>query len=300
MSTAPLFSGLFTAFPTPTTVDGAVALDVVGKIVAHQVEAGANGLVPMGGTGEYTALAPAERAAVVEKAVEAAKGLPVVPGVLSPGFGEAVENGKQFMRLGAKGLMVISPFYTPMTQSGIRDYFKAYRDKVDLPIVLYDIPRYTNTNVEPDTIAAMVDDGTVNGIKACNTDFNHFMRVVNLVGDRMSVLSGEDRFCPLHMMLGAVGGVLASATIAPRHWKAIIALVEGGKIKEALAEQKRLLPLFDAIYMETNPGPLKQALTLLGFDAGVPRVPLKKVSPETKQKLEQAIAYLRSEKLIQL
>lgn len=294
------FSGLLTALPTPTKADGSVATDVLARLVRIQVEAGADGLVPMGGTGEYTALAPKARVQAVETAIAAAGDVPVVPGVLSPGFGEAVETGLEFMRRGAAGLMVIAPFYATPTQQGIREYFKAYRDKIDLPIILYDIPRFTNTYVEADTIAQMVEDGTVNGIKACNTDFNHFMRLAHLVGDRMSLLSGEDRLCPLHMTLGATGGVLASATLVPQHWKKIIALVTEGRLHDALAEQKRLWPLFDAIYRETNPAPLKQALALLGYDAGEPRLPLRPATPETRSRMEEALSYLRNEKLLHL
>jgi 4-hydroxy-tetrahydrodipicolinate synthase len=102
------------------------------------------------------------------------------------------------------------------------------------------------------------------------------------------------------MTLGATGGVLASATLVPQHWKKIIALVTEGRLHDALAEQKRLWPLFDAIYRETNPAPLKQALALLGYDAGEPRLPLRPVKPETRSKMEEALSYLRDEKLLHL
>ena len=287
------FTGLLTALPTPLNADGTVRAAALKRLVEAQVDAGVDGLVPMGGTGEFTALTPSARAAAVETTIAAANGIPVVPGIINPGFGEAVEMGKQFQRLGAKGLMVITPFYVRPTQEGVRDYYKAYRDKVDLPIVVYDIPRFTNTWVDPETFALMVEDGSIDGLKACNTDFNHYMRVCQLVGDKMSVLSGEDRFCPLHMSLGGVGGVLASATLVPWHWKTIIKLLEEHKFQEALAEQYRLWPLFDAIYRETNPGPMKTALDLLGIDAGEPLLPLKKASDETCTQMAEALRKLR-------
>lgn len=287
------FTGLLSAVPTPLNSDGTVRVEALKRLIEAQVDAGADGIVPMGGTGEFSALTSAARATAVETTIAAANGIPVVPGVISPGFGEAVDTGKQFQALGAKGLMVIAPFYVKPTQQGMRDYFKAYRDKVDLPIVVYDIPRFTNTWVDPETFALMVDDGSIDGIKACNTDFNHFMRVCQLVGDKMSVLSGEDRLCPIHMSLGAVGGVLASATLVPWHWKEIIKLLEQTKLQEALAQQYRLWPLFDAIYRETNPGPMKTALDLLGIDAGEPILPLKKASDETRAKMAEALTQLR-------
>lgn len=300
MSDPRVFKGLLPAFPTATNADGSVNSEVMGSMVRFMVEGGADGLVPMGGTGEFSALTLDARAAAVEATIAAAQGVPVVPGVIAPGFGDAVETGKRFQSLGAKGLMVIAPFYLSPSQSGIRDYFKAYRDAVDLPIIMYDIPRFTNTLVEPETIAQMVDDGSINGIKACNTDFNHFMKVVQLCGDRMSVLSGEDRFCSLHMALGAVGGVLASATLVPKHWKGVMKILAEGTFQQALAEQNRLLPLFDAIYREKNPGPLKRALQLLGIEAGDPLLPLHPVTDETRRQLQRAIDQLRDAKILEL
>lgn len=294
MSYTHKFTGLLTAVPTPLNADGTVREEALSRLIKVQVDAGADGIVPMGGTGEFTALTPSARATAVETTIATANGIPVVPGVISPGFGEAVETGKTFQKLGAKGLMVIAPFYVKPTQEGIRDYFKAYRDKVDLPIVMYDIPRFTNTWAEPETIALMVEDGSIDGIKACNTDFNHFMRVCQLVGDKMSVLSGEDRFCPIHMSLGAVGGVLASATLVPKHWKGIIKLLRDHRLQEALSEQYKLWPLFDAIYRETNPGPMKTALMLLGVDAGEPLMPLTRASDETRKKMAEALEIIRS------
>jgi 4-hydroxy-tetrahydrodipicolinate synthase len=110
----------------------------------------------------------------------------------------------------------------------------------------------------------------------------------------MSVLSGEDRFCPIHMSLGAVGGVLASATLVPWHWKKILKLLEQRDLQGALVEQYKLWPLFDAIYRETNPGPMKTALDLLGIDAGEPLLPLKTASRETREKMSEALTQLRA------
>lgn len=292
--------GIFPAFPTPTDKEGHVNADALRRLVDHLLAGGSSGLVPVGGTGEYTALSPADRVRAVEATVAAAKRrVPVIPGILSPGFAEAVETGKAFQAAGADALMLVAPFYVTPTQEGIRDYFKAYRDKVDLPILLYDIPSRTRIGVDPDTIAQMVEDGTIIGMKACNTDTNHFNRIINFVGDRIGVLSGEDLYCPMQVAMGGSGGVLASATMIPRYWVDLFELARGGDLKEALKRHRALFPLLDAIFAECNPGPLKEAMRLIGHDIGRVLLPLRPPSQATMAKLEKAIADLRAAKILE-
>lgn len=135
------YAGILPAFPTPTQADGSVDRTALTRLVNALIDSGAHGLVPIGGTGEFTALSAQGRIDAVEATVHAAHGrVPVVAGVLSPGFADAVEAGAAFRAAGADALLLIAPFYVTPTQAGIRDYFKAYRDKVDIDILLYDIP----------------------------------------------------------------------------------------------------------------------------------------------------------------
>ena len=291
--------GVFPAFPTPTDKEGRVDAEALIRLVRYLLDGDIGGLVPVGGTGEFTALSPAQRRKAVEVTVAAVRGrVPVVPGILCPGFAEAVETGRAFAAAGADALMLVTPFYVTPTQGGIRDYFKAYRDKSDLPVLLYDIPSRTRVAVEAETIAQMADDGSIIGMKACNTDVAHFNRVIHLAGDKIAVMSGEDLYFPTHIALGGCGGVLASATIIPRHWVEIFELLRSGHLPEALARHRRLLPLFDALFAEVNPGPLKEAMRLIGLDIGRVLLPLKPPMPATMAKLEKAVAELRAAKLL--
>jgi 4-hydroxy-tetrahydrodipicolinate synthase len=268
--------GILPAFPTPTTPDGAVDVPALRALVEHLLKHGASGLVPVGGTGEFTALPPAARLTVVRETVAAARGrVPVLPGVLCPGFGEALEAGLAFRQAGADALMLLTPFYAKPSQAGIRDYFKAYHAQVTLPLLLYDIPTRTGVTAEPTTVLAMVDDGSIVGMKACNPDVIHFNHVAALVADRMAILSGEDTHFPLHMAMGARGGVLATASLVPALWVEMYRLATAGRIVEAVAAQRRLLPLIDAIFAETNPGPLKAAMNMAGLAVGAPLAPLR-------------------------
>jgi 4-hydroxy-tetrahydrodipicolinate synthase len=264
------------------------------KLVEFLVSRGASGLVPVGGTGEYTALSPAARLAVVTETVKVARGrVPVVAGVLSPGFAEAIETGETFRQAGADAVLLITPFYARPTQASLRAYFKAYHDRLGLPVLLYDIPSRTGVISEPQTVRAMVDDGSIVGTKACNVDVNHFNHVAALVGDRIALLSGEDTHFPAHMALGAHGGILALASLIPEHWIEIYQLAKAGRIAEAVAAQRRLLPLIDAVFAETNPGPLKAAMNLAGLPAGAALPPLHAPDEALVARLRAALEDLK-------
>jgi 4-hydroxy-tetrahydrodipicolinate synthase len=297
--TTKLLSGIYPAFPTPTGKDGRLNANTLQKLVDHLLIGGASGLVPVGGTGEFSALSPLARREVVEITVSAARNtVPVVAGILSPGLAEAIEAGKSFKAAGANGLLLVAPFYVTPTQSGIREYFKAFRDKVDLPLLLYDIPSRTKVFVQPETVARMVDDGTIIGMKACDTDTTQFNRLIDLVGNRISVMSGDDGLFPVHAALGATGGILASATLTPHFWVELLDLVRRGSLSEALTRHRAYQPLLDALFAECNPGPLKEAMRLLEFETEPVLLPLLPPSTATVEKIKRAIATLRSKKML--
>ena len=283
--------GIYCAMVTPTDADGRVDRDSVKRLVAYLIDAGTSGLVPVGGTGEYTALSPRERRAMVEATVEAAAGrVPVVAGVLSPGYAEAVAAGRDFAACGADALLLITPFYATPTQAGVRDYYKAYVGAVDLPLLLYEIPARTGVALDPETIAGMVDDGTIVGMKACNTNLSQFIRVMAAVGGRMAVLGGEEPYFATHVAMGASGGILASANLVPRLWQEIYRLAASGDLRGALVKQAELEPLLQAIFCETNPGPLKCAMTMAGYAVGEAMLPLSTPRAESLARLEPAVA----------
>jgi 4-hydroxy-tetrahydrodipicolinate synthase len=291
--------GINAALPTPMQADGTVDEAQLRRLVTYLLDSGIHGIVPVGGTGEYTALSPAERLRVVEVTVEAVAGrVPVMAGILSPGFGEAVAAGKDFTKAGADALMVVTPFYVTPTQAGIRDYFKAYRDNVDLPVLAYDIPYRTRIAAEPETLVAMHEDGSIVGMKESSLDIAHFNRVAAAMSPDFSLLSGEEPLFPVHMALGAKGGVLAVASMLPKVWIEIYTLAASGKIKEAIQLQRNLLPLFAALFAESNPGPLKKAMQLAGFPVGAARRPFVAPSETTLAALNAALDELRQSNLL--
>lgn len=267
-------TGLFTALVTPFGADGALDGPALTALVERQVAAGAAGLVPIGGTGEYPALSPAERVEAVRLCVEAADGRPVIPGVLATGFADAVEAGRAFAAAGAAAVMTVTPYYSTGPQEGVRRYFRQYRDAVGIPVLLYEIPRRTTVAMSAETIQAMAEDGSIIGMKYSSYDMPEFIRVIRFAGERIAVLGGEEPLIATHMALGARGGVLATANLYPELWIEIVALAGAGRLSEAIARQGPLDAVVAAVYAETNPGPLKRYMAMAGTPVGGVRLPL--------------------------
>ena len=180
---------------------------------------------------------------MVEATVEAAAGrVPVVAGILSTGFKEAVQAARDFTAAGADGLMLVTPYYVIPTQEAIREYFQAFAQAVTVPVMLYDIPTRTGVAVKAETIAQMAEDRSIIGMKACNPDFNQFARLIGLAGEKISVLSGEEPFFATHVAMGAHGGILATANLFPKAWQEMFALASAGNLKGALAAKAAPAP----------------------------------------------------------
>lgn len=287
-------TGLFTAIVTPFADDLSVDYDALQALVRFQIDSGATGIVPIGGSGEYPALSRTERTDIVRACVEAADGAPILPGVLSTGFEDAVEAGRAFAQAGASGVMTVTPYYAAGTQAGMRAYFLNYRDAVDLPVLAYEIPRRTGVALKAETLAGMAEDGSIIGMKCSSYDMPEFIRTIQLAGDKMAVLGGEEPLFATHVALGARGGVLASATVYPQHWIEVFRRAALGGLSEALSYQQKLDQVIATVFLETNPGPLKHYMRLVGMPAGGVRLPLQDPAPETISALEEAYRAMQS------
>lgn len=286
-------TGMFPALPTPFKNDGSVDEPKLTELAEHLIAAGAAGLVPIGGTGEYTAMSPEARLRAVSATVSAARGrVPVIPGVLSPGYAEAISTGRAFMEAGAAGLLLITPFYARPTPDTLRAYFKQYAAESGAPLLLYDIGARTGVNVTPESVRQLADDGSIIGIKVCNTDMVNFERLAQLVGDRISLLSGDDYLYPIQALMGARGGILASSVLLPRYWEKIDALAQQGDFIGAQNARNVILPLLDALFAQTNPGPLKAALRLAGREFGEVVLPLRAPDEGLTQRLQDLLVAL--------
>ncbi|MET0638380.1 MAG: 4-hydroxy-tetrahydrodipicolinate synthase [Hyphomicrobium sp.] len=271
-------SGILPALPTPVRADDSVDEKAVAALFAWLLDQGIDGVVPLGGTGEYGALSRRERSRMARLSAKAMSGKgPVIAGVLDTGFHDALEAGKEFAADGVDGLLVLTPYYTNPTQAGIRDYFLRYADASPVPILIYEIPYRTRIAIDPKIMHELSRHERIIGMKACNTDMYHFLQVVAGVDDDFAVLSGEDSLFPLHIACGARGGIVVTANLLPKAWREIYDAAAGGRIGDAISMHRRLIPLMNMAFAETNPGPMKAVMDLIGVDA--PRMLSPLVSP---------------------
>jgi len=284
------YRGIMTATPTPLDSDGKVVTSVVARHVESQIEAGITGIVPAGGTGEFISLTERQRLAVVEATVAAAGGrVPVIAGVLHPGLQDVIRSSRDCLLAGADSVMVVTPYYYRPTQEGIVEYFRRVSDAVDGDLVLYEIPYRTGVSLTPDTVLKIVEGTRTVAMKACNPDLQQQLRVVQAVGQKISILTGEEGVFPLHIAMGAVGGMLAGSNILPRTWTRIFDLASSGKLQAANELHRRIAPATDTFYCEPNPAPLKAALQMRGLDHGPVIAPMLPASELCMARLREVM-----------
>lgn len=287
------YAGILTAVPTPLDASDRFHAAPLRQLIANLVAANADGIVPLGGSGEYTSLTAAERLRVVEASLDAgADKLHVVPGVLSPGLGDAIDNAKAFVAAGAKALMVVTPYYFRPTQQGILDYYKRFSDEVDADIILYEIPYRTGVSLHYETVDKLADMTRVVGIKACNPDLAQQMRAAELARSKIAILTGEEDVMPLHVAMGAVGAIIVSSNLIPKQWAKVLRLAMNGQLAEAIALHASLRPLIDAMFAEPNPAGVKAALKLQGLDFGGILAPLSGASDALRSRLADVLGPL--------
>jgi 4-hydroxy-tetrahydrodipicolinate synthase len=260
--------GVFPAIPTPTTPGDTVDKRAVLDLMDHLITGGVSGIVPLGGTGEFCSLSHDQRVKMVALCAEAASGrLPIIPGILHPGYYDALYSGKAFADAGADAVMLLTPYYTTPSQEGIRDYFLRFADASPVPILVYEIPYRTRITIAPEVIHELSRHENIIGMKSSNTDLYHFLKVVSGVSDRFSIFSGEDTLFPLHMAGGAKGGIIVTASLLPRTWQAIYEAGRAGDHAKAISMHRTLIPLLEMAFAEVNPGPLKSVWDLIGIGA---------------------------------
>lgn len=280
MLTANRLRGLFPAIPTPVKVDDTIDAGALAALFAWLNKQGIDGVVPLGGTGEYGALARSERIKMAGLSVKAMVGNgPVIAGVLDTGFHDALQAGKEFAAEGVDGLLVLTPYYTNPTQVGIRDYFLRYADASPVPVLIYEIPYRTRIAIEPKILHELSRHPNIIGMKACNLDMYHFLQVVAGVDESFAVLSGEDSLFPLHLAAGARGGIVVTACVLPRAWRQIYETAIAGRTAEALSLHRRLIPFMNMAFAETNPGPMKAVMDMVGVEAPRMLAPLVQPAP---------------------
>ena len=280
-----MFEGVFTALVTPFR-DGEIDAPALHALVDHQVDAGIDGVVPCGSTGESATLSHAEHRRVVEIVVAAAGGrIPVVAGTGSNNTREAIELTHHAKTAGADGALLISPYYNKPTQEGIFAHFEAVARETALPLVVYNIPGRTASNIAPGTLARLADVDSIVGVKEACGDVDQIAHVVAECPDDFAVLSGDDALTLPLLSIGCTGVISASANVAPREMVELVGEAQAGRFDRALGVHQRLLPLFDALFCETNPIPVKAAVALQGRCGDEVRLPLTPIADGNRERL---------------
>jgi len=285
-----MFTGLYTALITPFR-NGKIDYDAVRTIIERQVDGGVDGIVPMGTTGESPTVSFDEHKEYIRKVVEIVAGrVKVMAGTGSNSTSEAVCLSKSAQDNGVDALLLVNPYYNRPTQGGLIRHFAEIAGSVKIPVVLYNIPGRTGVNFLPESIRSLLDTcGNVVAIKEATGDISQMMRVIELCGDRLTLLSGDDNLLLPVLSIGGRGVISVLSNILPADVKKVITLYEGGKTDEARALFYRLLPLCRAMFLETNPIPVKRAMELLGLCTGEIRLPLTPLGAENTEALKKAM-----------
>lgn len=285
-----MFKGSIVALVTPFK-DGKVDEDTLRKLVAFQIENGTQAIVPCGTTGESPTLNPEEHGRVVEVCVEAAAGkVPIIAGTGSNSTAEAIEYTKHAAKVGAQGALVVTPYYNKPTQKGLYLHFKAIAECADISIVLYNIEGRTARNIETDTVAKLANDcKNIIGVKEASGNLDQVKAVRTATPADFVILSGDDALTLPIMDLGGSGVISVVANIAPADVVAMIDAYNAGNKEEAKAMEEKFKPLVEAMFVETNPIPVKKAVELLGLCSSEVRLPLCDMEEENIQKVKTAL-----------
>lgn len=285
-----MFSGVFTALVTPFR-EGRIDYPALEKIVEMQVKSGVDGVIPMGTTGESPTVSYEEHKEIIKKVVQLVnKRVKVVAGTGSNSTSEAIYLSKAAEEFGVDGVLQVNPYYNKPPQRGLISHFESIAKSISIPVILYNIPGRTGINFMPESVKELIQrvDNIV-AIKEASGDIAQMMRVIELCGDRLTLLSGDDNLLLPVLGIGGKGVVSVISNAFPADVKKVITLYGEGKIDESRSAFYRLLPVCRAMFYETNPIPIKAAMEMLGYCSSEVRPPLVPLTKEFREKLKKEL-----------
>lgn len=287
-----MFEGVYVALVTPFLSDGSVDIAGLKRLADDLIERGIHGLVPCGSTGESATLSHAEHVAVIRAVVEVAAGrVPVLAGTGSNSTREAIALTKEAKEAGADGALLITPYYNKPTQPGLIAHYRAVAEEVDFPIVLYNIPGRTAVTLAADSIGVLARDRRIVGLKEATGSIEMATDVLTRTPADFTLTAGDDAMTLPLLAIGAKGVISVVAHLVPERMLALWNAWQSGEAAKAAAIHRELFPLIRALFTETNPGPIKEALYMAGAIARADlRLPLVRTSKPTKAILRDAMA----------
>jgi 4-hydroxy-tetrahydrodipicolinate synthase len=286
-----MFTGCGTALVTPFQKDSSLDEETLRRLVRRQIDAGINFLVPCGTTGESPTLTKAEQRRVVEITIEEARPrkVPVLAGAGGNNTEHVIEMAREFEALGANGILSVAPYYNKPTQEGLYQHYRAIASATSLPIILYNIPGRTGVNIEPSTVARLAELDNIVGVKEATGNISQMAVVLDLVPSNFLVLSGDDAITLPLLALGGKGLISVSSNEIPGEMTRLVELALQNDFAAAREIHRRYFRLMEVNFIETNPGPVKAAMALMGLLAPVFRLPLVAPKPESLAKIRSAL-----------
>ncbi len=285
-----IFKGSGVAVITPFTENG-INFDELGRILEDQIKGGTDAIIITGTTGESAAMSDEEHRAAIKYAVEKVnKRIPVVAGTGSNETSYAIELSKYAEKVGADGLLVVTPYYNKCTQNGLIRHYNMIADSVNIPLILYDVPSRTGVGIKTSTYVELAKHPRIVAVKEASGDLSAVLRLRHACGDELDVYSGnDDQILPI-LSLGGKGVISVLSNVAPKDTHVICQLYFEGKTEAAAKLQLDYTDLIDALFCEVNPIPVKTAMNLMGYQAGPLRMPLTEMEPAHVEQLKKALS----------
>lgn len=289
-----MLKGSFVALVTPFKNSREIDYPALERLINYQIAGGSAGFVPCGTTGESATLTEEERKKVIEKTIEFTnKRALVIAGTGTNSTSTTIKLTKMAKDAGADGVLIVCPYYNKPTQEGIYQHFKEVALAVDIPILIYNIPGRSGVNISPETVKRLSEIKNIVGIKEASGSLQQACEIIAKCSDSFSVLSGEDMLTLPMISVGGKGAISATSNVVPGEMAGMITHALNGEFAKAREIHYRLLSLFKALFVETNPIPVKAALKLMGLCDGSVRLPLVEASPSTVNLLKEVLKELK-------
>ena len=285
-----IFKGSGVAIVTPMLDDGSINFDALGQIIEFQIKNKTDARITCGTTGEAATMSEDERYAVIKYTVEKVAGrIPVIAGTGSNNTEHALKMSKAAQNLGVDALLIVTPYYNKTSQKGLIEHYTYIADNVDLPIILYNVPSRTGVSIRPETYLELSKHHNIVAVKEANGDISSIAKTISLCGDNLAVYSGnDDQIIPI-LSLGGLGVISVFANVCPLECHEINQKYFDGKLSEARDLFLKANDLMNMLFCDVNPIPVKEAMSLLGFDCGNCRLPLVSLSAKNKENLITAM-----------
>ena len=289
-----IFKGCATAIVTPFDEENKINFDEFRRLVNFQIENGVNAIVVCGTTGEAATLSNEEKNSLIEYCVKVVnKRIPVIAGVGGNNTDKVVKNSKFAEKVGVDGLLTVTPYYNKTTQKGLIEHFKIIAENTNLPIILYNVPNRTGMDILPSTYFELSKIENIVATKEASGDISKILKIRNLCKDTLNIYSGnDDQIIPV-LSLGGIGVISVLSNIMPKYTVDIIKKYFNKEIEEASSMQIEAFNLIDSLFKEVNPIPVKEALNIMGFKCGKPRLPLMKCSAELSKEIENEVLKIK-------